>query len=104
MAKRKNTGPHIFWRNGRAYGDFRSYEDVGGGREALAPPGKTWGTEDKEVAEALFTARLAELQAKRKGQVGIEERRTITLEKLVRKHLLQKAKAGNTSHSHMADL
>ena len=29
-AKKKNVGSHVFWRNGRAYGDFRDYEDVGG--------------------------------------------------------------------------
>jgi len=104
MGKRKNTGPHIYWRNDRAYGDFRSYEDVGGGREALAPPGSTWGTKDEEVAEALFAARLAELQEKRAGRVGVEKRRTTTMAELVRDHLLMKAKAGKTSDSHMRDL
>ena len=45
-AKKKRVGSHIFWRNGRAYGDFRDYADVGGGREALAIPDSTWGTTD----------------------------------------------------------
>lgn len=102
--KKKSTGPHIYWRNGRAYADLRAYEDVGGGREALAPPGASWGTKDPEVAEALFSARLVELQAKRKGRVGIREVRSTSLDKLVRDHLVKKRKAGKTSHSHMSDL
>ena len=27
--KKKNNGPHIYWRNGRTYADFRSYSDAG---------------------------------------------------------------------------
>jgi len=100
----KSNGPHIFWRNGRAYADFRAYADVGGGRGALAESGSTWGTTEPAIAEALFAAQLAELQAKRAGRVGIEQRRTTTLAELVRDHLLMKAKAGRTSHSHLADL
>lgn len=46
MAKRSKATDErlIVGRNGRAYGDLRAYEVVGGGREALAPPGKSWGT------------------------------------------------------------
>ena len=53
-SKKKNIGPHLFWRNGRAYGDFREYGDVGGDREALAEEGSTWGTKDEEIAKVLF--------------------------------------------------
>jgi len=94
----------MYWRNGRAYGDFRAYSDVGGGREALAEPGSTWGTKDEEIAQALFSDRLAELQAKRAGRVGIEKHRTIGLAELVRDHLVKKAEAGRTSDSHLYDL
>lgn len=100
----KHLGPRIIWRNGRAYGDFRTYADVGGGREALAEPGAKWGTTDEDIALALFQARLAELDAKKRQQVGAPTRRSITLAELVRDHLLKKAKAGRTSHSHMTDL
>ena len=105
MAKKtKRPGdPQIVWRNGRAYGDFRAYEDVGGGREALAPPGKTWGTKDEELARVLFRERLEELQEKRSGRAGTEKR-TTTLVELVRDHLKKKHKAGRTSHSHMMGL
>ncbi len=54
-AKKTHVGSHIFWRNGRAYGDFRDYKDVGGGREALAIPGSTWGTTDEVTAKTLST-------------------------------------------------
>jgi integrase len=102
--KRQNNGPRIFWRNGRAYADFRSYADVGGQRKALAEPGKKWGTTDPEIAEALFAAELAELQANRAGRVGVSQRRSTTLAVLVRDHLVAKAQAGRTSHAHLADL
>jgi integrase len=101
---KKQHNPSIVWRTGRAYGDFRAYSDVGGGREALAEPGGTWGTTDPEIAQALFSARLAELESKRKGRVGITHERSVTLAALVRDHLLMKAKAGKTSDSHLFDL
>lgn len=101
---RKRSGPAIVWRNGRAYGDFRSYHDVGGGREALTPPNSSWATTDSEIAEDLFQARWKELREKRKGGItGKLEKRT-TLDQLIRDHLKKKSKAGRTSHSHMVDL
>lgn len=102
--KRKHEGPHIFWRGGRAYADLRAYEDVGGGKEALCEPGKKWGTKDEQIAEALFAARLAELQAKRANRVGVKQHRSIRLAPLVRDHLIKKAKGGNLSLTHMNDL
>ena len=44
-AKKKNVGSHVFWRNGRAYGDFRDYEDVGGGKRGSRYPGLDLGHE-----------------------------------------------------------
>ena len=67
--KRRPTGPRIYWREGRAYGDFRTFSDVGGGREALAEPGQTWGTTDEEIAQAIFATRLAELEEKHRRRV-----------------------------------
>lgn len=105
MARRtKYTGPRIIWRNGRAYGDFRAFEDVGGGREALAEPGSIWGTTDPEIADALFDARLAELKDSKRGRVGAPQQKSITLAKLVRDHLVKKQKARKTSDSHLFDL
>jgi hypothetical protein len=67
---KRNKGPHIVWRKGRAYADLRAYEHVGGKKEALATRGSTWGTNDPEIALELFEARLAELRARRKGHAG----------------------------------
>lgn len=100
--KKKNPETKLYWRNGRAYGDFRAFEDVGGGREALALPGKSWGTEDPDLASILFKERLEELQAKRAGRAGAS-RRTTALAELARDHLVKKEKAG-TSTSHLNDL
>ena len=102
--KKKNNGPHIYWRNGRAYADFRSYSDAGGDRWALAKPGATWGTTDPEVAEALFAAQLADLQDKRRGRAGAPQRRSTTLDVVARDDLTKRHKTGRTSHSHMVDL
>ena len=102
---RKNVGTHKFQRGDRWYGDFREYEDVGGGREALAESGSTWGTKDEEIAKALFVKRLNELQDKKRSRAGVpQEDKTTTLAKLVQHHLLKKDKAGKTSYSHTRDL
>ncbi|MDE3001983.1 MAG: tyrosine-type recombinase/integrase [Gemmatimonadota bacterium] len=103
MAK-KPSGPRIYWRNGRAYGDFRPYADVGGGREALAEPGKRWGTQNPEAALLLFEARLQELREERMHCLGAPRQLRTTLGKLASHHLVMKAKAGRTSDSHMFDL
>lgn len=103
MAK-KSSGPRIFWRNGRANADFRTYADVGGSREALAKPGRKWGTTEPDIALLLFEARLNELTAKRKGRLVAPQPNKTTLAELARHHLLMKAKAGRTSESHMFDL
>ena len=92
---KKNEGPHIFWRQGRAYADLRSYEDVGGKKEALTTRGSTWGTKDPEIAFELFEARLAELRARRKDHAGVAKKKTTTLVELVRHHLIMKGRGGH---------
>ena len=42
-AKKKNVGSHVFWRSGRAYGDFRDYEDVGGDERVSLSPARHGG-------------------------------------------------------------
>ena len=76
---------------------------MGGGREALAEPGTTWGTTDPKIALELFEARQAELKEKRRGRVGVPHQQSTTLAKLVRHHLLMKEKTGRTSDSHLFD-
>ena len=100
----KNKDPKMYWRNGRAYGDFRAFEKVGGGREALAQQGETWGTTDEEIARALFSRRLNELQQMSRRRAGAAPGSSTTLAWLASEHLKLKWKAKKTSESHMRDL
>ena len=106
---KKHRGPCIYWRKGgkqfsehrpgaRAYADLRVYSAVGGGREALAEPGTTWGTTDPKMALELFELRVAELKEKRRGLLGVTQQKQTTLAKLVRHHLIMKAKAGTSAN------
>jgi integrase len=79
----------------RYYGDFRDYRDVGGGREALIPRGAERATTDEKLAQALVTARLADLEdRRRRGQRGqpVED---IDFATYVVHHLRLKRKAGS---------
>lgn len=97
MAKPKQRS-RIYWRSGRAYGDFRDYRDVGGAQEALKPPGAPRATDDPAVAEALVTARLGELKRLRRDRAMIGEATGgATLADLARQHLILKAEAGKQS-------
>lgn len=69
--KRKHTGPYIFWRNGRRLRTCaRMRTGRGRGRETLSEPDSKRGTTDEAIAEALFEARVTELQDRRWGRVG----------------------------------
>jgi integrase len=103
---KKHHGPRIYERSGRYYGDFRAYEDVGGGREALSPPGESWGTSDPDIAGTLFARRLEALRAERQKRAGVtpKETRRATLKWLAAEHLRRKKAAGQTTATHMVDL
>ena len=53
---------------------------------------------------ALFTAKLTELQDKRRGRAGAPQQRTTRIAVLARDHLVAKRKAGRTSYAHLSDL
>jgi len=57
-------------RNGRHYADFRDYGEVGGGQEALKPPGATRATTDRGEALRLAEARFYDLEALRREKRG----------------------------------
>jgi hypothetical protein len=59
MAKKRKW---LYKKDGRWYGDFRPYADVGGGQEALKPEGERCVTKDHPEAKRLAKARLAELK------------------------------------------
>lgn len=90
----RKRGSRVYWRSGRAYGDFRSHAEVGGGREALVPPGENLATRDRDIAEKLAADRLRELEQRRRNKhlLGIEE--TATLAEYGAYHLEKKAESG----------
>jgi integrase len=65
MAKR-----WLYQKNGRFYGDFRAFKDVGGGQEALKPEGDRVATKDLRVARTL--ARIEELRRLREAGLSGE--------------------------------
>lgn len=96
MAKKSKT--RIYWRGGRAYGDFRDFADVGGGQERLVVPGARMATTDPDVAAALMVTRLKELEAKRtKRDRGEAEERRVQLAEYAAEHLEEKARAGKVT-------
>jgi integrase len=95
MARKRKNG-RVYWRSGRAYGDFR---DLGGGREALKAPGDKLATTDPDVAAKLASDRVAELEEQKRNRgLGITPNDTATtLKAYAAYHLLEKAKAGKVS-------
>ena len=97
---RKKTKSRIYWRDQggtrRAYGDFRDFADVGGGREALTATGEKMATADPQVAEKLAADRITALQKRRRtrGIHGTDER---GLYEFAAHHLAQKAKSGRVT-------
>ena len=93
----------IYWRNEKAYGDFRDFADVGGKREALKPSGMRVPTTDPDVAAKLSSDRVTELEAMRrdKGLFGetVEER---GLAEYAAHHLQEKARSGRVTEGHLA--
>jgi integrase len=79
----------------RYYADFRDFADVGGGREALLPPGGKVATTDLESARLLADRRLVELDGKRRGLIlhGVTQER-VTLAAYARDHLVKKKQTG----------
>lgn len=97
----------VYWRyqgtNGRAYGDFRDFSDVGGGREALIPRGALLATTDPVIAQTLASDRLAELQERRRNKTLLGVEQQASLAEFAAHHLVQKKKAGRVTDRHLAD-
>lgn len=95
----------IYWRERggekRAYGDFRDYGDVGGGQEALIPEGAKRATTDADLAQALVTARIKELDRRRRLQTLHDLEREETLKDFAIHHLQQKKMAGKVTEKHI---
>jgi integrase len=85
----------LYQKGARWYGDFRDFSEVGGGQEALKPPGSTRATTDADEAAQLLATRLADLQEledRRRGKALVGIRRQSTLAAYADYHLAEKAK------------
>lgn len=87
----------LYRRGGRWWGDFRDYQDVGGRREPLIPPGEHFGTTDPDVAQALLAARLKALDGFRRDRNLHGVTGHVSLSDFARDHLIAKARAGAAS-------
>ena len=104
--KRQRVRSRIYWRERggarRAYGDFRDYADVGGGREALVAQGENLATTDATTAQVLVARRLEHLDGIRRGRAIHGIAKQTTLAAFCREHLIAKAKAGRVTEGWVA--
>jgi integrase len=101
MTPRKRKS-RIYWRGGRAWGDFRDYADAGGTRDPLIPEGEKLATADSDMAEALAVDRLTELRQARQRRHDTGRQTTQALAEAVREHLIAKKKAGKVTDAWIA--
>jgi hypothetical protein len=71
---RKRTN-RIYWKDGKAYADFRDHAAWGGRLEALKVPGTRSATTDADEAVRICARRLDELRAPSAGPAGSASRR-----------------------------
>jgi integrase len=96
MTPRKRKS-RIYWRAGRAWGDFRDYADAGGRREPLIAEGERVGTTDDATAQILAARRVAELESLRRGRAVYGIARQSTLNQFAASHLIEKARSGKVT-------
>jgi integrase len=93
----KRRDSRVYWRERggarRAYGDFRDFADVGGGREALVASGARRATTDPDVAQSLAAQRVRELDGLRRGRALNSEAPRMTLADAAARHLIAKAES-----------
>jgi integrase len=92
MARKRETRTYTI--RGRFYADFRDFADVGGGQEALRPPGQARATTDPDVAAALATRRLEQLVAARRQRDLLQLPPDTALAAFAARHLVEKKRAG----------
>jgi integrase len=92
MGRRPKQRERVYWRDGRAYGDFRDYHDVEGKRERLIVKGEKLATQDPVVAGLLASARLRDLEDARRNR-GVTGRVGVPLATYAASHLAKKDKS-----------
>jgi integrase len=66
MPRTRTRSSRVYWKNGRAYADYRDFRPWGGGLEALKAEGARAATTDADEATILSAARLQDLQELRR--------------------------------------
>ena len=92
MTPKRTT--RIYWRNGRAWADFRDYADAGGRLEPLLAPGERMATKDADVAGQVAAARLKALDEARRRKALHGVATTATLEETAARYLLARRATG----------
>jgi integrase len=103
MSKRKKNG-RVYWRGERAWGDFREYSDVGGGLEALRPAGERFATRDADVAMKLASARVEDLETRRRSKSLLGLEAPAELARFAAYYLERRARTGNGSERWLAQV
>ena len=88
----------VYQKRARFYGDFR---DLGGGQEALIPKGDSRATRDPDVAAKLVTARVEELETRKRNRALLGVERDAPLPVL--SGALGGESEGRASHERMAE-
>ncbi|MDQ3556203.1 MAG: site-specific integrase [Gemmatimonadota bacterium] len=91
----------VYSKNGRFYGDFRDYADVGGKLEALKPPGSHGATTDADIATKLAAARVKDLEDRRRRRHLSGTEQQSTLGAYAERHLELKDESGKVTRDHL---
>src|SRR5262245_25568113 len=97
MKRTRRKKQRVYWRSGRAWGDFRDYADVGGGRERLVVEGEKLATTDQDVANLLVAAGVKDLDARLRGRALHGRAEGTPLAAYAADHLVKKAQAGKVT-------
>ena len=99
MPAKRNS--RVYQKNGRFYGDFRDYADVGAKQKALVPPGGRGATTDPDVAHQLAAEMVKRLEERRRAKhlTGLENQSTLGA--YATTHLEKKLESGKVTVDHL---
>src|SRR5687768_315364 len=92
MPRRRRS--RVYWRNGRAWGDFRDYADVGGGLQKLVAGSERYATTDPDVAADVASKLVAHFEERRRNRALLGVERSATLGRYAEYHLVEKKRSG----------
>lgn len=100
MTEDSSVEQYLYTRNGRWYANFRSFSDVGGGRENMVPEGERFATKDRSQALELAESRFEELKQQRYGN-GVVPGVAIRLRAFAPRYLKLKAQETDVTKATM---